>query len=185
MTESYMALSIGTNTFEVSGSEQFVQKMFDQYAKPWVENATTFPGSGEDGTGSSARASLPRPADKSAGSSNVTDYENVFDFADDELKVICDVGGSNNAEKTRRTALTYLFGQSLLGETIVQSEQIRAACSDQGCYDSANFAQYLKSLKNKVVMNTKAGGGYAVKLTAPGRNEAKTLVAELNEAVNG
>ena len=37
-------------------------------------------------------------------------------------------------------------------------------------------------LKSRIVMNVKHGGGYDVKLTAPGRKEAKELVEQLNGA---
>lgn len=183
MTDCQLEVHVGTHSFKVSGSEAFVKEMFEEHAKPWFEATPTL----------NAVEILTHLSDSTTKASPQSDevrngvsaYENVYDFADDQLKIICDVGGSNNAEKTRRTALAYLFGQSLLGETTIQSEQLRAACTDQGCYDSTNFAQYLKGLKNKVVMNTKAGGGYAVKLTAPGRVEAKKLADELNGSLDG
>jgi hypothetical protein len=73
-----------------------------------------------------------------------------------------------------------LFGHYLRGDEQIPSETIRDACADQGCFDQANFAQYLKSLKEKVAMNTKPGGGYDVKLTAPGRKAARELVELLD-----
>ena len=62
----------------------------------------------------------------------------------------------------------------------IPSELIRDACTEHGCFDSANFAQHLKALKEKLVMNTKAGGSFDVKLTAPGRKAAKEFVEGLN-----
>lgn len=183
MTECQIELSGETWAFKATGPESFVKEMVSEYAKPWLDHSAP-----SGSPPASPKISEPQNSVQDASVNGITAvaaYENVFDFADEQLKIITEVGGSNNAEKTRRTALTYLFGQSLLGETTVQSEQIRAACSDQGCYDSNNFAQYLKSLKNKVVMNTKAGGGYAVKLTAPGRADAKKLAEELNGTSDG
>lgn len=108
-------------------------------------------------------------------------FENVYDSADGKLKIIAAVPGTNKAESTRNTALIYLFGKYLNGIETVPSEEIRQACIDQGCYDSSNFALYMKGLKSRVVMNTKPGGGYDVKLTAPGRKDARDLVKGLNQ----
>lgn len=110
----------------------------------------------------------------------LSQYENVFDSADGKLKIIGHVPGGNKAALTRNTALIYLFGRLLEGTESVPSEEIRQACVDQGCYDPTNFAQYLKGLKTAVVMNTKPGGGYDVKLTAPGRKASRELVESLN-----
>lgn len=112
--------------------------------------------------------------------SKISQYENVYDKVDGKLKIIGHMPGTNKSDKTRSTALVVLFGYYLDGVEQIPSEIIREACTDQGCFDSGNFAKHLKGLAEKVVMNTKAGGGYDVKLTAPGRKAAKELVEELN-----
>lgn len=120
---------------------------------------------------------VQKPSDTANGPSK---FENVFDTVDDKLKIIAHVPGKTKAEQSRNVALVVLYGQLLLGVEQVPSDTIRQACVDQGCYDSTNFAQYLKGLKSRVVMNTKTGGGYDVKLTAPGRKDAKELIELLN-----
>ena len=125
----------------------------------------------------SAKYAAPEPSKQAVNGH--TQFDNVFDSADDKLKIIATIPGKNKAELTRNTALVLLYGKLLDGSESIPSELIREACSYQGCYDSNNFAQYVKALKNRVVMNTKQGGGYDIKLTAPGRKEALELVEKL------
>lgn len=111
--------------------------------------------------------------------SGLSQYDHVFDSVDDTLKIIAHIPGKNKAEKTRQVALLTLFGNHLLGNEHVPSDVIRTACIDQGCYDNTNFAGYLRGLKQQIVMNTKAGGQYDVKLTAPGRKSSRELADQL------
>ncbi|HYE28968.1 MAG TPA: hypothetical protein VEA61_12155 [Allosphingosinicella sp.] len=179
MTDCKVELRVAASALVVEGPEAFVTSTLESWrdffagAQPLAEDAAAAGGDRKihqsGGTSASARG---------GGSQQ---YENVFDYADGKLKIIAHVPGNNKAELTRNTALIYLYGRLLGGIESTPSDEIRQACMDQGCYDQANFAQYMKGLKSRVVMNTKPGGGYDVKLTAPGRKDAKELVERLNE----
>ena len=179
MTDCKVELRVGASTLIVEGSEMFVTST--------VESWRTF-FEGTQPLGKSIEAVAAEQGAQSGGSADGAigggsqQFENVFDYADGKLKIIAPVPGNNKAELTRNTALIYLYGRLIGGVEPAPSEEIRQACMDQGCYDQANFAQYLKGLKSRVVMNTKPGGGYDVKLTAPGRKDAKELVEKLNES---
>ena len=166
-------LQIGVNHLIVEGPEAFVATILESWGPKLTANVSAQP----LGPGPSAQSSPDSPSLKHG---SLSQYENVFDSADGKMKIICHVPGSNNAATTRNAALIYLYGKLLEGVESVPSEEIRQTCVDQGCYDSTNFAQYLKGLKSSIVMNTKPGGGYDVKLTAPGRKAAKELVESLN-----
>ncbi|NMW31720.1 hypothetical protein HKD42_06575 [Altererythrobacter sp. RZ02] len=176
MTSVKASMQIGVSQFSAEGSEEFVKSMLDT----WIDlskNVVT----------SNSNFSESLNQDNSSNSSSVKSnqgiekFENVFDEIDGEVKIIAQMPGNNKAEKTRNTALALLYANHLNGKQSISADDIRDACQDQGCYDSSNFASHLKGLKDKVAMNkTKAGGGYDVKLTAPGRKAASSFVEQMN-----
>lgn len=177
MTETAkIAIQLGARSLSAEGSEAFVREAIALWDRLEAAPADLpGPAAREFSTGDMASARSARPK---AGTS---EFENVFDEVDGRLKLIAHIPGNSKADKTRNVALAILFGHYLRGEEQVPSEVIRDTCADQGCFDQANFAQSLRGLKEKVAMNTKAGGGYDVKLTAPGRKAAKELVETLNQ----
>jgi hypothetical protein len=168
---SKVTLQRGTTVISVEGEDAFVEKTLSSW-KHLLDAPQA--------------AASPAPSQDSASTkpagSGISQYENVFDTVDGKIKLIHAMPGSNKADKTRNTALSLLYGHYVEGSEQVPSELIREACVDQGCFDQGNFASNLKGLKEKIAMNTKAGGGYDVKLTAPGRKAAKELVESLNNA---
>lgn len=171
MTNVKLSMQFGASQFSAEGSEHFVATMLDRWTQ--IAKEKVIP-SVEDANGDVGKSG------SSSNAKGMHTYENVYDEVDGNLKIIANIPGSNKADKTRGTALTLLFGNLLNGEGTTSADAIRDACVDQGCYDGSNFASHLKGLKEKVAMNTKAGGGYDVKLTAPGRKAAKELVGQLN-----
>jgi hypothetical protein len=163
----------GASLISVEGTDEFIKKTLAEW-KHLLDN-------GSDASVSAASPSSPVKPQTGSGD-GIAQYENVFDTVDGKLKLIHSMPGGNKADKTRSTALSLLYGYYVNGSEQIASELIREACMDQGCFDSSNFASHLKGLKEKVAMNTKSGGGYEVKLTAPGRKAAKELVENLNSA---
>jgi hypothetical protein len=177
MADCKIELRVGASALLVEGSESFVSTTLESW-RPFFEGVQPQP---SVGTADILLGTEATKAPSAAAAVVANQYENVFDYADGKLKIIAQIPGSTKAELTRNTSLIYLYGKLLSGIEPTPSEELRQACTDQGCYDPANFAQYLKGLKSRVVMNTKPGGGYDVKLTAPGRKDAKELVEKLNE----
>jgi len=168
---SKVTLQRGTTMISVEGDNAFIDKTLTSW-KHLLDAPQAAP---------SATQPQNKPTTKPAGA-GIAQYENVFDTVDGKIKLIHAMPGSNKADKTRSTALSLLYGHYIEGSEQIPSELIREACVDQGCFDQGNFASNLKGLKEKIAMNTKAGGGYDVKLTAPGRKAAKDLVEGLNNA---
>jgi hypothetical protein len=168
-----VALQHGSISLAAEGREDFVKEVLAMWngllstAPTPKHPSSTANASSSNGTG---------PGDSLA----LSQFENIYDTVDGKLKIIADMPGSSKAEKTRNVGLVLLYGHHLQGADQIPSELIREACTDHGCFDSANFASHLKALKDRIVMNTKAGGGYDVKLTAPGRKAAKEFVESLN-----
>lgn len=172
MADVKLSMQFGASQFSAEGSEQFVTTMLEKWTQLAKENA--IPSTSIGDVASTDQKSTPK------GGGSAHEYENVYDEVEGNLKIIANIPGSNKADKTRGTALTLLYGHLLNGGHTTSADAIRDACVDQGCFDSSNFASHLKGLKEKVAMNTKAGGGYDVKLTAPGRKAAKEFVEQLN-----
>lgn len=172
MADVKLSIQFGVSQFSAEGSEQFVTTMLEKWTQLAKEDV--IPSTSIGDVTSSGQKSMP------GGDGPVQQYENVYDEVEGNLKIIANIAGSNKADKTRGTALTLLYGHFLNGEHTTSADAIRDACVDQGCFDRSNFASHLKGLKEKVAMNTKAGGGYDVKLTAPGRKAAKEFVEQLN-----
>lgn len=174
MTTSKVMMQFGSAQLSAEGTDDFINSMFEKWSK-------MFEGPG---------ALLAKPVAQlhstetiSIGANagqNVAGYENVFDELEGKLKIIAQMPGNNKADKARSTALVVLFGNLIRGQMTTSADEIREHCLDQGCYDSSNFASHLKGLKDKITMNTKPGGGYDVKLTAPGRKAAQAFVEKLN-----
>lgn len=177
MPDVKLSMQFGAANFSAEGTQEFVNSMLNK----WVQLSTdsTFAVMPSPSQGASKVAGNAKP-----DSATALQFENVYDEIDGELKIIAQMAGDNKATKTRNTALVLLYGNYLRGQQTTTADDIRAACVDQGCLDAGNFSSHLKGLKEKVAMNTKAGGGYDVKLTAPGRKAAQELVEKINnEAV--
>ena len=174
--EAKISLQRGSAIISAEGSEAFVRDSITLWEKVVA--------GGEPQPTNDASIELEPPKREESrrapqSQTGISQYDHVFDTVNDRLKLIADIPGKSKAEQTRNVTLLLLYGNYLQGLDHVQSEQIRAACVDQGCYDNTNFAGYLKGLKSSVVMNTKTGGQYDIKLTAPGRKAAKDLADQL------
>lgn len=178
MPDAKIAMQFGSSQFSAEGNEEFVQKILTQWVSLFEKNPQppTSVYNGHEGPPTGAKGNTENPTLR---------FQNVYDELEGSLKIIANMPGENKASKTRNTALVLMYGRYLLGDQTTSAESIRDACIDQGCYDGSNFASHLKALKEKVAMNTKPGGGYDVKLTAPGRKAAHDFVENLNNALEG
>jgi len=174
MSDVKLTVQFGSAHFSAEGPEEFVTKMLEQWQQITPKDADNL-----NNTEQSANETSSSQTDPSSG---VGKYENVYDYVDGKIKIIANINGPNKAEKTRTTALVLMFANHLKSQELTSADAIREACSDQGCFDSSNFSAHLKGLKEKIAMNPKPGGGHDVKLTAPGRKAAQSIVETLNYA---
>lgn len=174
MADVKLTMQFGSAHFVAEGPQAFVIEMLERWQQIVPKNIESF---AVQGTSKSSEHLT-----KQTGNSSIEALENVYDHVDGKTKIIAHINGPNKAEKTRSTALLLMYANYLKGQEVTTAEDIREACADQGCLDSSNFASHLKGLKEKVAMNPKAGGGYDVKLTAPGRKAAQALAESINHA---
>jgi hypothetical protein len=169
-------LSVRDGVLEVEGSEEFVAKIIADYSSLVRVPAQTH---------SSKEAGQPKKSVQvpAAGMSTpdgevgLAEFDRVFAMHDDTLKLICDLPGGSNAEKTQKATLLWLLGEKLRGTDGVALEAIRGVCRDHGCFDSANFSSHIKKLKSQVTLV--GGRGGSAKLTKPGEKEALALAREI------
>ena len=178
MSNAKIAMQFGASQFSAEGTEEFVHRILNEWVALFEKNPQASDVNNHSQAGQSNGS-------KSNSGDPISRFQNVYDELEGALKIIANMPGDNKASKTRNTALALTYGRYLQGEQTTSAEAIRDACMDQGCYDASNFASHLKALKEKVAMNTKPGGGYDVKLTAPGRKAAHEFVENLNNALEG
>jgi hypothetical protein len=174
MSDGKVTMQFGAAQFSAEGTENFINSMFEKWTAMLSDSKSS--AFAEPATGTS----LDNGTKNSTSGGTLNSYENVYDEIDGKIKIIAHMPGSNKADRTRNTALALMFGNHVKGQSTTSSDEIREHCLDQGCLDSSNFASHLKGFKDKIAMNTKTGGGYDVKLTAPGRKAAQSLVEKLN-----
>lgn len=163
---------------EIEGSEDFVSKQIENLKDIFLKAATTTP-----------KQSPPHPAAQpSAGKPLVVlptvdrdakKYENVISLDGGAVKVLKEIPGSKNREKTANAALLYLFGKHLLGSEDSSTKEIREVCKDHGFLDEANFSSHLKAQKEWINV-LGSGKSQTAKLTVPGKREAQALANRLN-----
>ncbi|BDG59847.1 hypothetical protein [Caldinitratiruptor microaerophilus] len=104
--------------------------------------------------------------------------ERVVHFdSDGAIKILAGVKGSK-AEQQRKLCLLYLLTKDFLtSDQPASAEELRELCKEHACYDQNNFASNLKGTKFFVVTGKGASASY--RLTAPGREEARRVLAAL------
>ena len=66
-------------------------------------------------------------------------------------------------------------------ERVVPTQEIRKQCETHGCLDAANFSSILRRIDKSYVVLKGRGKSQTIKLTAPGKKEAKIIIESLNE----
>lgn len=172
MNASIVEFNRQSGTFRIEGSEDFVWKVLDRLEQV-LQNVPPTSLAAHD-----TRASTASNNEAVPSASPETLYDHVFAEQNDKLRVIATVDEGNKADTARKLVLIYLFGSELKGREQIDSEEIRSLCEGHGCYDSSNFAHYMRSLKNRVITDG-TSRKYSMRLTAPGRREAKQMVEDL------
>lgn len=182
-SEARFHVSLGSGTFEVSGSQEFVEGQIEKHSETLLDmiNKLRHSSAGvKNSSGNSELSTGTRTTDKGGnnGSDVSNPFGNVLAFDDGKVTIITSIPGKNSKEKTINAALLYLLGKDALGENKASFKEIRQVCEDHGFLDSANFAKSLKSEKSRFIFS---GGprSQGAKLTVPGTKEAKELAEKL------
>ncbi len=181
-------------TLRIEGSELFVAQQVDEFREKILESlegvgqpAVAIPQITHLPDASSANANQSTPVEgkvsivKDVGAANP--YPRVLDVMGDKLKITTSIKGKTNAEKTINVILAYLWGkENLLDQPTAEYKELRELCEEHGCLDSGNFSSTLSSKKNLILIDGAKGSNTKIcKLTYPGKEEAETVLNQLNE----
>jgi len=170
-------ISLGDCVLEFSGSEAFVQKQINEFkdlihGKLKPVKASKLKDKSKEGQSGNA--------DDLSQDSTANPYPNVIDY-DGETINILKVDGKSNPAKTKSLAFIYLWAKEKFDKNPVPTNEIHKQCETHGCLDVANFSTTLKKIDKKYVVLKGKSKSQTIKLTAPGRTQAKKLIESLNK----
>ena len=163
-------VQLNQSFIEISGSEEFVKEQYEELIKKChfyerAEHEGIYSSSHEQENG------------KSAGLVYVEkDLKNFFSINENGIvNINMPVPGNNKAERIK--SLVLLIGYVKRDEWIPFAA-IAEECKRQGCWDSKNFASYIKQLGANVMINGK-NKNKSVRLTAVGIEAAKNKIKKM------
>ncbi|MGE5580569.1 MAG: hypothetical protein ACM3WU_11095 [Bacillota bacterium] len=132
-------------------------------------------------------ASLPVP------SANEDPFRKHFGLAEQDVLQVIHIDGqtfniivpkipgvSTLAENQTKYCLLYCLANEYVGNPTTSFTELRELCKNMGCLDNSNFAATLTKNKKFFLVEGSAGShNKTVRLTTPGREEARRLLASL------
>lgn len=171
MADAKIKLSITDGTFEIEGPEAFVSKQLEVFGDI-IKKALSGP---------KAKPLNPPKSEDGGGTSDTGDqgdYSRVFEIHDGAVKILSDIPGENDKQKTVNAALLAAFAKATAGEDTVMFDEVREICKQHSCLNAPNFSRYLKAEK-KLFLFGGTPRKQTIKLTQPGKKQAEALVDEL------
>lgn len=174
MAEARIKLSISEGTFEIEGSETFVSKQLEAFGDV-IKKALS------EAKAKSKPKEKPDPGTDATILINDGDYSGVFEIHEGSIKVLSDIPGEDNKEKTVNAGLLAAFARGTEGTDTVGFDEVREICKLHSCLDVKNFSTYLKKEKKAFLFGgTPRSKKQTLKLTMPGKKQAEELVKELS-----
>ena len=180
MENTLSTFKITSDTFEVTGSSDFVIQQVDKFSDYFLafRNQQI----------NKAHAVLVHVENSQADSevtnqNSITDnsdpnlYPQVYDLQSEVKIILKNAPGSTKSEQTKNIALLYLYGKKLKGlEDPTQYSSIKEVCKQYACLDESNFSTYLVKEKSLFIIEGKTAK--TVRLTKPGEIEAENLAKQ-------
>jgi len=173
-----ISLSIREGKLEIEGPVDFVSKQiasFEELIRQALSEASKHLGDTGDREGEHKKA----PEGEKKRDKGIPKHDNVLEVTEGKVKILCDIPGQSNKEKSINVALLCLFGSDTEGIEEVGFDAVREICRSHSCLDAANFSSHLNSAKQLLICSG-SGKKQTVKLSVPGKRRAKALVEELN-----
>lgn len=170
-------ISVGDCVLEFSGSEAFVQKQIDEFKGLIHGKLKTVKDGKQKGKKNGGE---PDKVDDLTKDSQFNKYPNVIDYDEDSINIL-KIDGNNNVDKTKNLCFIHLWAKEKFNREPVPTKEIRKQCETHGCLDAPNFSSILKKIDKKYVVIKGKGKSQTIKLTAPGRKQAKGIIESLNE----
>lgn len=181
--EAKISISIKEGKFEISGSEDFVNKQienFEDLITETVENVEPKQPTGSPNLDSNSNGSSNSTT---TNTSTLEEYPYVYVEDGDSIKIVCDLPGNSKSEKTFNAAILYAYALKLKGQDEAPVEDIRDIARNHGCYDGSNFSGYINSGDPQYYLDKDEGTrkSRVIKLNRPGIKEAEKLIQQINE----
>lgn len=176
--EARIVVSLTERRFEVVGSESFVKEQTEALKDFIVENMGSIPPQQPQ----TESTKPPEVGSPSISEDRQNDYDFIFEEDAGTVRILPDLPGTTNAEKTVNAALLYLFGKSIYtGEEEASAKEIREVCEEHACLDG-NFAAHLADRRSLFRVEGQHGSSNkSYRLTKPGKKAAQELVDELDQ----
>ena len=177
MEEAKISISINEGKFEISGSENFVNKQIENFKSiiekslenPTIQNPTD--------TIKHVEIVSQSPISTNSTSNKLDDkYSDIFVIDGEDVKIICDIPGNNSAEKTLNAALIYALAKKESGTEEVNVGEIKHICQNHGFLDKKNFSTHIKKGDPKLYLDKGNGNSRVIKLVRPGEKKAQELI---------
>lgn len=160
-------INLKSGEVAISGSEEFVTSQIEENLDSidsLLDKLASSPASGNEG---------------SDENESENPYPYVLAEADGEVKVVAEIPGSSNRERTVKATYLCLLGKEVLfGVSECHFDEIREICKDHAFYDSSNFAA---NVKEADIVAMGSGQSQRAKFTPGGRKKAEELAIMLNE----
>jgi hypothetical protein len=174
MADAKISISLTGGSFELEGSETFVNQQIERFFD-LIKASLTTPRA--EVRGESVAVAPGTPAGPATNVS--TDLDDIFAPTETGVQILKDIPGNSKSEKTVNAAKLYLFGMAALKQKdTVLFEEIKDICKAHGFYDANNMAANLKGEKEAFVFGG-SGKKQTLKLTVPGTKGAAKLVEAL------
>lgn len=177
--ETKFRVSIGSFTFEISGSREYVKEQVDLFKPTILSQLESHIQVAAEAncidqvqapaeTGALATLEIPNP------------YPNVMHWdSTHPTQLLAKAPGKSKQEQMQNAILLYLLAKELQGVEIVSADELKNICMKQGCLDASNFTHAYSDMKLFLL-----GGGARnrqVSLTNPGVTKAKKMAQLLND----
>ncbi|MBU2914853.1 hypothetical protein [Reichenbachiella agariperforans] len=171
-------ISIKEGEFEIKGSELFVTQQIENFRELIIdglknqdfEQEPLLLAENNNTTTNSTDLSVPK----------VNLFPNAIHIEDGHVALLKNVQGKSNQSKTTNVAVILTYANKLAGISETLISDINEECKRQACLDSANFSSHLKKAKSYLLITGSGRKDKVCKLTMPGEEMAKTLLAQLN-----
>ena len=179
-------VNLSEGTFEIEGNQEFVKehiykipKLFEQQSSPIQQKKPIE---------NNKNGLVVHNTNEETSEESYIDYfgfdedhiNNLFhiDYDTKTIKILTDDIKGKNAQKQREYSKLYLYVKEFLGEDFANYQELRDLCKYHSCLNTNNFSQYFET-KDFIVEGSKNSPNKKVKLTSPGKQSAKDLIAEL------
>ena len=183
MTDSIctqVVVNLKEGTFSLSGSESFVEKHMQELKELIEKGFKNIPCASNtaDYILKDEKNSQVQHGNEKIEAAMTNKYiDSGIYYIDDvtgDVQILKSVPGKGKASKAKNVALILLYAKD---DTVSSSEVIKH-CTDQACFDQANFSSTFKK-KDGCFIRQGNGQNWTLKLTVPGKEKAVALLESM------